>query len=120
MKLKILEHNIRRYEEQSYYFLRVAFVYICVGVALAVRYELPGATVAAVLTGFTLVLSYGGDKYQWSIDSNITELSKKVEKLRIRKMLFIRIVLIIGSLVALTIDPLISLLIFYLINFLRS
>ncbi len=104
LDIKILEHNIRRLEDQSYYFLRICFVFLCVGAALAVKFDLSAALIVICVTGLILVLSYGRGNYSWNRNSNIPELSKKVEKLRLKRMGMTRIVLVIGAFCAFTVD----------------
>ena len=101
---KILIHNIQRYNEQSYYYLRVAMVYLCVGAALAVKLEALGAMVIVVLTGFILVLSYPGKGYTWDESTDIIILASYVEKLRIRRIRQIRWILVLGTIVALAVE----------------
>ena len=112
--MRILEHNIRRYEERSYYYLRIGFVYICVGAALAVNYDCSYALVVLVLTGLLLVRDYGKLEYHWRVNSDICQLSREIEKLTVNKMKRIRRVLTLGTLVALVIDLIIK---FFIIKF---
>ncbi len=107
---EILKFNMQRYENQSYYYLRVALVYLCVEAALAVNYELPYAVAVIVLTGLVLVVGYGGNGYEWTEYSDTGWLNDKVVKLRIRRMRRIRLILISSTLLALTIDLIINLL----------
>ena len=104
MNLEILKHNIQRYENHSYYYLRVALVYLCIIAALAVKFEMLGAMIIVVLTGLVLILGYPGGEYTWREDSDIKVLASCVERLRIRRLRRIRRILILGSIVALGID----------------
>ena len=106
---KILEHNIQRYENQSYYYLRVALVYLCVLAALSANYQLHGATVVVVLAGLMLVVGYGRADYEWTESSDIAELNAKVVTLRVARMKRVRLILILSTFVALTIDTLMEL-----------
>lgn len=96
----ILEHNIQRYENQSYYYLRISLVYLCVLAALAANYRLHGSVVVIIVAGLVLVAGYGKNDYEWISSSDINELNSKVVKLRRQRMRRIQLILILSTLIA--------------------